>query len=56
MNRQEYEALRSALASARMEGLQISEQTKMDCLRLINGEISATDIVQEILTRPSQGL
>jgi len=52
MSEREYEALRSALASTRMEGFDITEQTEIDCLRLIHEEISVADLVEEILTRP----
>lgn len=45
------ENLRSALASTRMEGFGVTEQTEKDCLRLINGEISIAGIVEEILAR-----
>lgn len=54
MNEHEYEALRSALASTRMEGFNVTEQTEKDCLRLIRGEISVEDLVQEILNRPEK--
>ena len=32
MSEREYEALRSALASARMEGFRVTEQTENDCI------------------------
>ena len=54
MPEQEYEALRSALASARMEGFNVTEQTEKDCLRLMNGEVSVEALVQEILSRPGK--
>ena len=52
MSEREYEALRSALASVRMEGFRVTEQTEKDCIRLMNGEVSASDLVKEILQRP----
>ena len=52
MSECEYETLRSALASSRMEGFEVTEQTEKDCMRLMSGEISVADMVQEILTRP----
>ncbi|MBR2895376.1 MAG: antitoxin VbhA family protein [Oscillospiraceae bacterium] len=52
MSEREYEALRSALASTRMEGFRVTEQTEKDCIRLMNGEVSVVDLVKEILTRP----
>ena len=52
MSEREYEALRSALASTRMEGFLITEQTERDCIRLMNGEVSVADLVKEILARP----
>ena len=46
------EDLRSALASTRMEGFEVTEQTEKGCIRLMRGEISIEDLVSEILTRP----
>ena len=54
MSEHEYESLRSALASTRMEGFPVTEQTGQDCIRLISGEISVTDLVEEILARPKK--
>ena len=54
MSEREYESLRSALASHRMEGFNVTEQTEKDCIRLMNGEISVGDMVQEILNRPEK--
>jgi len=51
MSGREYEALRSALASTRMEGFDVTEQTEKDCVRLMSGEISVEDMVNEILSR-----
>lgn len=51
MREREYEALRSALASARMEGLSVTEETGRDCKRLLNKEISVEDLVKEIIKR-----
>ena len=53
MRQTEYSALRSALASSKMEGLPITRQTEQDCIRLLNNEISVADIVREILQRPA---
>ncbi len=52
MSDREYEVLRSALASTRMEGFEVTEQTEKDCVRLISGKISVADLVKEILERP----
>ncbi len=54
MSGREYEALRSALASTRMEGFEVTEQTEKDCMRLMSGEISVADLVKEILARPTK--
>ena len=51
MSEREYEALHSALASTRMEGFDVTEQTEKDCVRLMSGEISVEDMVNEILSR-----
>ena len=56
MSEREYEALRSALASTRMEGFDVTEQTEKDCMRLINGESSVADMVKEILARPAKAV
>ena len=54
MSGREYEALRSALASTRMEGFDVTEQTEKDCVRLMTGEISVADMVKKILARPAK--
>ena len=56
MSEREYEALRSALASTRMEGFDVTEQTEEDCIRLMNGEVSVPDLVKEILARPAKAV
>ncbi len=56
MSEQEYEALRSALASMRMEGFHVTEQTEKDCIRLMTGEVSAVDLVKEIIQRPKKAV
>ena len=54
MGEMEYEALRNALASARMEGFAVTEQTESDCVRLLTGKISVEGMVEEILRRPAK--
>ena len=56
MSEREYEALRCALASTRMEGFEVTEQTEKDCVRLMTGEISVADMVKEILARPAKAV
>lgn len=56
MSEREYEALRSALASTRMEGFDVTEQTEKDCIRLMNGEVTVADLVKEILARPAKAV
>ena len=56
MSEREYEELRSALASTRMEGFDVTEQTEKDCVRLMTGELSVADMVKEILARPAKGV
>lgn len=56
MSEREYEALRSALASVRMEGFKVTEQTEKDCMRLMNGEVSVAGIVKEIMSRPEKAV
>lgn len=45
------QALKNALASSRMEGFPVTEQTRRDCLRLMDGQIDAKSLAAEILTR-----
>ena len=54
MSEQERRELNNALASTRMEGFQVTEQTEQDCIRLLSGEISVVDLVREILSRPTK--
>ena len=56
MSEHEYEALRSALASTRMEGFDITEQTEKDCISLMSGEVSVADLVKKILMRPTKAV
>ena len=56
MSEREYEALRSALASTRMEGFIVTEQTEKDCIRLMSGKVSVADLVKEILARPTRAV
>lgn len=51
MNDKEYVALQNALASTQMEGYEITEQTEQDCVRLLKGEISITELAKEIIAR-----
>ena len=45
--------LENSLASAKIEGFSVSEQTVQDCIRLLNGEISVAELVNEVLLRPN---
>ena len=56
MSEKEYRALRSALASTRMEGFEVTEQTEKDCIRLLSGDISVADLVKEIVSRPAKAV
>ncbi len=56
VSEREYDALRSALASTRMEGFDVTEQTEKDCIRLMSGEVSVADLVKEILARPAKAV
>ena len=44
-------ALDSSLASTKMEGFEITEQTRQDCLRLLDGRVSVSELVREITAR-----
>ena len=56
MSEREYETLRNALASIRMEGFRVTKQTEEDCIRLMSGEVSVADLVKEILARPAKAV
>ncbi len=56
MSEREYEIMRSARASVRMEGYEISKQTERDCDRLMNREISVAELAKEIFTRRSKAV
>lgn len=45
-------AFRNAVASARMEGLDFSKKAEQDCLRYLDGRISAAALVREVLRQP----
>lgn len=47
-------ALESALASTKMEGFQITEQTRYDCERLLDKEVSVAELVREIIDRTAK--
>ena len=51
MTEREIDNLRSAFASTRMEGFEITEQMVEDCWRFYCGEISATELAEEIVAR-----
>ena len=42
-------ALKNALASTAMEGFVVTDKTRQDCLRLMNGEITVADLVREVI-------
>lgn len=46
-------ALECALASTKMEGFKVTEQTRKDCLRLMDGKISVEELAREICSRVS---
>ena len=56
MSDKEYIELKNALASTRMEGYAVTEQTEHDCERLMLGEISVAELVKEILSRPARAV
>ena len=45
------QALENALASSRIECFPVTEQTRMDCRRFIEGEVDARTLAAEILER-----
>ena len=56
MSEREYEALRNCLASTHMEGFAVTKQTEADCIRLMRGDISVSDLVKEIIARPTKAV
>ena len=56
MSEKEYRELKNALASTRIEGFKVTEQTERDCIRLMSGEISVSNLVKEIIRRPSKAV
>ncbi len=48
------DAVEYALASVKLEGFQVTEQTREDCLRLLKGEVSAEELVREISAQASE--
>lgn len=51
MTAKKNQALRNAMASAQMEGLFVSTQTKRDCERYLEGKIDTDTLVREALRR-----
>ena len=51
MTAKKNQAMRNAVASARMEGLSVSAQTKQDCERYLDGKIDTETLVREALKR-----
>ena len=51
MSKSECRELKTASASTRMEGYEVTKQTEQDCVRLMRGEISVNDLVREIMSR-----
>lgn len=45
------QTLENALASSRIEGFPVTEQTRMDCRRFMEGEADARTLAAEILER-----
>lgn len=51
MTAKRQQALRNAVASARMEGLVVTKQTEQDCIRYLEGKIDTETLVREALNR-----
>ena len=45
------QALENALASSRIEGYEVTEQTRADCRLLMDGKVDARTLAAEILAR-----
>jgi len=46
MSEEQEKSLNSALASARMEGFQITPQIEENCRKIVNGELSISDYIR----------
>ena len=46
-------ALENSLASSRIEGYMITDYVRKNCEKLIKGEISISQVVEEVLNRPA---
>ena len=46
-------ALENSLASSRMEGYQITDEIRKKCEKLIKGEISISQVVEDVLNKPT---
>ena len=53
MSEKEKTNFKIALASTAIEGYEITEQTVSDCMRLLSGELSVSDLAAEIHSRHS---
>lgn len=49
MTKKRENAIRNALASARMEGFPVPERTERECVRFLEGNLDAISFVQEVL-------
>lgn len=52
ISQDDYSLLRSAMASTRMEGFEVTDETERDCIRLLTGEITVADLITEIMAEP----
>ena len=50
------QALENALASSRIEGYEVTEQTRADCRRLMDGKVDARTLAAEILALSDDAL
>ena len=48
MSEEQEKSLNSALASARVEGFQVTPQIEENCKRIISGEISVSEYIRQV--------
>ena len=48
MDKKTKQSLNSALASAKMEGFQITPSVEADCIKIVSGELSISDYIKRV--------
>ena len=48
MDEKTEQSINSALASAKMEGFQITPKVEADCIKIVSGELSIADYIKRV--------